>query len=138
MEEHAPAKNQAQTDAFLVQLCRTALIFGVPIQVPNQEIGRRGVGLKSKSRDERRDQDPMTSVLCCACVDAADKGIVQVFNLSRSFDSPLFRVCRAEPEYRHGSQECGKYKGLADPGCSVILWPIQVLAMRLRKSLRIL
>merc|ERR1711939_116134 len=62
--------------------------------------GRRGVGRKSKPRDERRAPAPMTSILCCACVDAADKGIVQ---------------------------ECGKYKGLADPGCSIILWPIQTI-----------
>ena len=23
-------------------------------------------------------------------------------------------------------QECGKYKGVAEPGCSFILWPLQV------------
>ena len=32
----------------------------------------------------------------------------------------------AEPQSRFCCQECGKYKGLADPGCSFILWPMQV------------
>jgi regulator of protease activity HflC (stomatin/prohibitin superfamily) len=42
----------------------------------------------------------MTSFLCFSCIDAADKGVVQ---------------------------ECGKFKGLADPGCSFLMWPMQTV-----------
>ncbi|EKX33021.1 hypothetical protein GUITHDRAFT_156181 [Guillardia theta CCMP2712] len=40
------------------------------------------------------------SFLCCACIDQSERGIVQ---------------------------SCGKFSHILDPGCSIILWPIQTV-----------